>query len=182
MFIISLRVLFSNLAHLASLKKIWFSAKTESNRRFATLFRWHKLQLKLILTSKKIFSHTFLILAFKPICDNLDRKQTQIHTTIGYNGKEWNVRVFFTESLCKERSSGKPMKCDFSFIKNTQNILFACLCEFIKDCCLVYFCTNYYEISQFVSSIYHSNDTFEVCFIASLASFLRFAHGFVDSL
>ena len=74
------------------------------------------------------------------------------------------------------------MKCDFSFIKTklTQNILFACLCEFFKDCCLVYFCTIYYEISQFVSSIYHSNDIFEVCFITSLTYFLRFGHGFVD--
>ena len=92
------------------------------------------------------------------------------------------MRIFFTESLCKERSSGKPMKCDFSFIKTklTQNILFACVCEFFKDCCLVYFCTTYYKISQFVSSIYHSSDIFEVCFIASLASSLRFTHGFVD--
>ena len=34
---------------------------------------------------------------------------------------------FFPESLCKERSSEKPMKCDFSFIKTklTQDILFA---------------------------------------------------------
>ena len=39
----------------------------------------------------------------------------------------------------------------------------------------VYFCTTYYEISQFVFSIYYSNDIFEVCFIASLP-FLRFAH------
>ena len=48
-------------------------------------------------------------------------------TTIGYSGNEGNVRVFFTESLSKERSSGKSLKSDLSFIetKLTQNILFA---------------------------------------------------------
>ena len=28
---------------------------------------------------------------------------------------------------------------------------------------IIYLCTTYCEISQFVSSIYHSNDNFEVC-------------------
>ena len=93
------------------------------------------------------------------------------------------MREYFSlKVFVKERSSGKPMKCDFSFIKTklTQNILVTCLCDVFRDCCLFYFCTTCYEILQFVSSIYHSNDIFEACFIASLASFLRFAHGFVD--
>ena len=100
MFVISLGVLFCNLAHR-------FLAKTESSKRFATLF--------------------------KLIWDNLDREQ--ILTTVGYNGKERNVRLFFTEDLCKERLSEKLMKCDFSFIKTklTQNIFFTCLCEVFKE-------------------------------------------------
>ena len=50
----------------------------------------------------------------------------------------------------------KANEVRFQFHQNKAyalNILFACLCEFFKDCCLVYFCTTYYEISQFVSSI-----------------------------
>ena len=65
-------------------------------------------------------------------------------------------------------------KFDFILMKTKNRTFFslnASKGEFFKGCWLVYFCTTYYEISQFVSSIYHSNDIFEVCFITSLASF-----------
>ena len=67
------------------------------------------------------------------------------------------MRVFFTESLFKELSLKAiivKLKYNFIFIKTKlmQNILFACLCKFLKDRCLVYFCSVYYKISQFIFS------------------------------
>ena len=49
--------------------------------------------------------HTFLLLAFKLICDNLDRDETHILTTVEYDSEEENVWVFFIENLYEERSS-----------------------------------------------------------------------------
>ena len=44
----------------------------------------------------KLLNKTILILAFKPICDNLDRKQTKLPliTTIGYNDRVKCASIF----------------------------------------------------------------------------------------
>ena len=56
-----------------------------------------------------------------------------------------------------------------SFSSKAKHLL-ACLCEFSKDRCLVYFCHACFEILHFFSICY-TNDIFEVCFMVSLASF-----------
>ena len=53
---------------------------------------------------------------------------------------------------------------------------FACFCEFFKDRCLVYFCTDCYELSQFVCFLFFFfhlllKDIFEVCCLVSVAIF-----------
>ena len=68
---------------------------------------------------------------------------------MGYNGKKSFQRTF-VKSECK-------IKVSFYFHQNKAYAehLFAYLCEFFKDRCLVYFCTACYELSQFVFSIYY---------------------------
>ena len=52
------------------------------------------------------------------------------------------------------------IKVQFHFHQNKTLIyaehFSACLCEFFKDRCLVYFCSGCYKISQFVFSTYYS--------------------------
>ena len=94
-------------------------------------------------------------------CDNRYREQTQILKRIGYAFSK-NVK-----SECKI--------IDFIFIKTKRTLrnvrLFV---QIFKDRCLVYFCTDCYELSQFVF-FFHLllQDTciFEVCFMVSVAFF-----------
>ena len=46
-------------------------------------------------------------------------KHRQILTTIGYEKSDFffNVRIFFTESVCKERSSEKPIDAKIKWFR-----------------------------------------------------------------
>ena len=102
----------------------------------------------------------FLILGF--ISDNLHREQTQILKRKG---------CVFSKNV---KSECKISVAPFSSKQSVRKIFVRLFVQIFKDRNLVYFCTDCYELSQFVF-FFHLllQDTciYEVCFMVSVAFF-----------